>query len=67
MFEFTGLIFLFYVAFYTFLAGLFSATIYVMLLTLDDNKPTYQDRLATPGNPHTLTRIIIIIILMIII
>ncbi|KAK3527564.1 hypothetical protein QTP86_026632 [Hemibagrus guttatus] len=44
-----GLIFLFYVAFYIFLAGLFCVTIYVMLLTLDDNKPTYQDRLAIPG------------------
>ncbi|XP_026880981.1 sodium/potassium-transporting ATPase subunit beta-2b [Electrophorus electricus] len=44
-----GLIFLFYVAFYTFLAGMFSLTMYVMLLTLDDNVPTYQDRLTTPG------------------
>uniref|UniRef100_A0A4W4FMD3 Sodium/potassium-transporting ATPase subunit beta n=1 Tax=Electrophorus electricus TaxID=8005 RepID=A0A4W4FMD3_ELEEL len=43
------LIFLFYVAFYTFLAGMFSLTMYVMLLTLDDNVPTYQDRLTTPG------------------
>ncbi|XP_017316171.1 sodium/potassium-transporting ATPase subunit beta-2b isoform X2 [Ictalurus punctatus] len=44
-----GLIFLFYLAFYIFLAGLFCVTIYVMLLTLDDNIPTCQDRLATPG------------------
>lgn len=44
-----GLIFLFYVAFYTFLAGLFVLTMYVMLQTLDDHKPTQQDRLTTPG------------------
>uniref|UniRef100_H3D2J0 Sodium/potassium-transporting ATPase subunit beta n=1 Tax=Tetraodon nigroviridis TaxID=99883 RepID=H3D2J0_TETNG len=44
-----GLIFLFYVAFYTFLAGLFVLTMYVMLQTLDDHKPTRQDRLTTPG------------------
>uniref|UniRef100_A0A4W4FMB8 Sodium/potassium-transporting ATPase subunit beta n=1 Tax=Electrophorus electricus TaxID=8005 RepID=A0A4W4FMB8_ELEEL len=50
-----GLIFLFYVAFYTFLAGMFSLTMYVMLLTLDDNVPTYQDRLTTPGNTPTRT------------
>ncbi|XP_051535015.1 sodium/potassium-transporting ATPase subunit beta-2-like isoform X2 [Myxocyprinus asiaticus] len=44
-----GLILLFYLAFYIFLAGLFALTMYVMLQTLDDHKPTYQDRLATPG------------------
>ncbi|KAI5609317.1 ATPase Na+/K+ transporting subunit beta 2a [Silurus asotus] len=44
-----GLIILFYVVFYTFLAGMFCLTMYVMLLTLDDYTPTWQDRLATPG------------------
>ncbi|XP_049597634.1 sodium/potassium-transporting ATPase subunit beta-2b isoform X2 [Syngnathus scovelli] len=44
-----GLIFLFYLVFYIFLAGLFALTMYVMLQTLDDHKPTWQDRLTTPG------------------
>lgn len=44
-----GLILLFYVIFYTFLAGMFCLTMYVMLLTLDEYKPTWQDRLSTPG------------------
>ncbi|XP_008323933.1 sodium/potassium-transporting ATPase subunit beta-2a [Cynoglossus semilaevis] len=44
-----GLILLFYVIFYLFLAGMFALTMYIMLLTLDDFKPTWQDRLATPG------------------
>ncbi|XP_076024776.1 sodium/potassium-transporting ATPase subunit beta-2b [Genypterus blacodes] len=44
-----GLIFLFYLVFYIFLAGLFALTMYVMLQTLDDHKPTWQDRLSTPG------------------
>ncbi|XP_062391561.1 sodium/potassium-transporting ATPase subunit beta-2b isoform X2 [Sardina pilchardus] len=44
-----GLIILFYIAFYIFLAGVFILTMYVMLQTLDDNKPKYQDRLGIPG------------------
>ncbi|KAM3600773.1 uncharacterized protein V6R79_002365 [Siganus canaliculatus] len=44
-----GLILLFYLVFYIFLAGLFALTMYVMLQTLDDHNPTWQDRLTTPG------------------
>ncbi|KAJ7996022.1 hypothetical protein DPEC_G00232770 [Dallia pectoralis] len=44
-----GLILLFYLVFYIFLAGMFCLTMYVMLQTLDDHKPTWQDRLGTPG------------------
>lgn len=29
---------------------MFVLTMYIMLLTLDDYKPTWQDRLTTPGN-----------------
>ena len=45
----SGLILLFYLLFYIFLAGLFALTMYVMLQTLDEHKPTWQDRLSTPG------------------
>ncbi|MEQ2273025.1 hypothetical protein XENORESO_020240 [Xenotaenia resolanae] len=50
-----GLIILFYIIFYLFLGGLFALTMYIMLQTLDDHKPTWQDRLSTPGlviRPH---------------
>uniref|UniRef100_A0A096LRW6 Sodium/potassium-transporting ATPase subunit beta-2 n=1 Tax=Poecilia formosa TaxID=48698 RepID=A0A096LRW6_POEFO len=43
-----GLVLLFYLVFYLFLAGLFALTMYILLLTLDDYKPTWQDRLGTP-------------------
>ncbi|XP_008307420.1 sodium/potassium-transporting ATPase subunit beta-3-like [Cynoglossus semilaevis] len=50
-----GLILLFYLIFYTCLTGMFLLTMWVMLQTLDENVPTYQDRLANPGlviRPH---------------
>ena len=66
-----GLILLFYLIFYLFLAGMFVLTMYIMLLTLDDYKPTWQDRLVTPGEgiehtTHHVTggRVIMLLVLL---
>uniref|UniRef100_A0A4W4G6W9 Sodium/potassium-transporting ATPase subunit beta n=1 Tax=Electrophorus electricus TaxID=8005 RepID=A0A4W4G6W9_ELEEL len=44
-----GLILLFYTVFYGFLTGMFSLTLWVMLQTLDENVPKYNDRVSSPG------------------
>ena len=45
-----GLILLFYLVFYVFLAALFAFTMWVMLQTLNDEVPKYRDQISSPGN-----------------
>ncbi|XP_037381759.1 sodium/potassium-transporting ATPase subunit beta-3 [Talpa occidentalis] len=44
-----GLILLFYLVFYVFLAALFTFTMWAMLQTLNDEVPKYRDQIPSPG------------------
>lgn len=44
-----GLILLFYLVFYGFLAALFTFTMWAMLQTLNDEVPKYRDQISSPG------------------
>ncbi|KAM8822171.1 LOW QUALITY PROTEIN: sodium/potassium-transporting ATPase subunit beta-3b, partial [Synchiropus picturatus] len=48
-----GLILLFYLLFYGFLAAMFLLTMWVMLQTLSDDVPRHQDRVKSPGERKT--------------
>jgi hypothetical protein len=49
VFSSIAFILLFYLIFYGFLTAMFTLTMWVMLQTVSDHTPKYQDRLATPG------------------